>query len=325
MIMFLKNNCYRVKSKKNYIIVSLLMTMVSIVFAVYLTSKVQVQGNIAVVTQSNVTVFQSQYIKFTSVKKVPTKYELVMGKYDGVLIDKGNGNYNIETIKNDDFKKMLELLVKNPKNFIPEIKETRGAGTNIIGFLLMFILIQGIFFMFTLAEDLELKQIERIVAAPISFIKYLLSHFIFSFLFIFAPTIIILAVMKYIFGFNLGFSLLQYVPLLSLICSFGVAFAMLINACIKVSDTANMLGASIIVLTTVLSGSFYSFDKGNKILEKALWVFPQKNILSFVQGLENGKRVSSMFFQLLYVILISLVFFIFSIIKIRKDYVFRKD
>ncbi|KJR48039.1 hypothetical protein UF75_1512 [Desulfosporosinus sp. I2] len=31
-------------------------------------------------------------------------------------------------------------------------------------------------FMFTLSEDLELKKIERIVTAPVSFGKYLLSH-----------------------------------------------------------------------------------------------------------------------------------------------------
>lgn len=217
------------------------------------------------------------------------------------------------------------MVLKNPKGFKPANKDLRGIGTTIIGYLLAFILLQDVLFMFTLAEDIELKQIERIAAAPIFFIKYLLSNFIFNFLIVFLPAFLILVVMKDIFGYNIGFSLLEYAGLLGLIVSFGIAFAMLINSIVKVSDTANMMGSSIVVLTTILSGSFYSFENGNKILEKAIWIFPQKDFLSFAQGLENGKAISAILPQLVYVIIISLVFFIFSIIKIKKDYVLRKD
>jgi len=325
MMNFIKNDFNRIKSKKNYVIVSLLMTMISIVFAVYLTSKIEVKGNIAVVTNSKTAVFQSKYIKFILMEKMPPKYQLVLGKYDGVIIDKGNSKYDINTIKGKDFKNMLENIVTNPKGFVPEIKDVRGRGTSIIGFLLMFILLQSVLYMFTLAEDMELKQIERIAAAPISFFKYLLSHFIFSFFFVFAPAFFMLVVIKEIFGFNIGFSLLQYVGLLGLSCSLGIAFSMFINSLVKVSDTANMMGSSIVVLTTILAGSFYSFQKGNGVLDKLIWVFPQKDFLSFVQGLENGKEIWTMLPQLSYVIILSLVFFTYSIIKIKKDYVLRRD
>ena len=156
------------------------------------------------VTNSKVSAFQSKYIKFTLMEKQPSKYQLVLGKYDGVIIDKGNNKYYVDTIKSEDFRKTLEEIVKNPKGFVPEVKDTRGIGTNIMGYLLMFILLQAVLFMFTLAEDIELKQIERIVATPVSFFKYLLSHFIFNFSLIFIPTFFVLAVMKGIFGFNIG-------------------------------------------------------------------------------------------------------------------------
>lgn len=325
MMNFLRNHCHRVNSQKNYIVVSILMTMLSIVFAVYLTSKVEVKGSIAVVTESDTVTFKSDYIKFTPMRKAPSTDQLVLGKYDGVIIDKGNGQYTFDTIKGEDYKKMLQSIIKNPKGFVPETKETRGIGTNIVGYLLMFLLIQCVLFMFTLAEDMELKQIERIAAAPVSFLKYLLSHFIFNFLVVFIPAFFILSVMKIILGFNIGFSLMQYVGLLSLICFLGITFAMLINSVIKTSDAANMFGATIIVLTTVLSGSFYSFEKGNKILEKLLWILPQKNILSFVEGLEKGKALLAFTPHLVYIIGISLIFFIFALNKIKNDYVTRKD
>ncbi|MBC8060800.1 MAG: ABC transporter permease [Clostridiaceae bacterium] len=324
MINFIRNNCYRIKSKENHIIISLLMTMISIIFAVCLTSKIEVQGSIAVVTNSKASVFQSQYIKFTFMEKKPAKYQLVLGKYDAIIIDEGNGKYYVDTIKSEDFREMLEEVVKNPKGFVPEVKDTRGVGTNIMGYLLMFILLQSVLFMFTLAEDIELKQIERIAAAPVSFFKYLLSNFIVIFLLIFTPAFFILVVMKGL-GFNIGFSLLQYIVLLGLICSFGIAFSMFINSLVKVADTANMMGSSIVILTTILSGSFYSFEKGNEILDKAIWIIPQQDFLQLVQGLESGKSVSAMLFQLSYIIIISFVLLIFSVVKIRKDYLFRRN
>lgn len=325
MINFIRNDFCRISTRKYYILISVLMTMISIVLGVYLTSNVQTKANIAIVTKSTTSNFQSKYANVTRLDKEPEKYELVLSKYDGVIIDKGNGKYAIDTIKNEDYRKTLEMVLKNPKGFNPESKDSRGIGTTIIGYLLMFILLQGVLFMFTLAEDIELKQIERIAAAPIYFIKYLLSNFIFNFFIVSLPAFFILAVMKEIFGYNIGFSLLEYAGLLGIIVSFGIAFAMFINVIVKVSDTANMMGSSIVVLTTILAGSFYSFENGNKILEKVIWILPQKDFLSFVQGLENGKNIASILPQLLYVIIISLVFFIFSIIKMKKDYVLRED
>ena len=99
---------------------------------------------------------------------------------------------------------------------------------------------------------------------------------------------------------------------------------MLLNLLLKVGDTANMVGSSIVVLTTVLSGSFYSFEGSNKILESALWILPQKDFLSFVQGLERGTKISSMIPQLAYILILILAFYIVSSIKIKKYYILAK-
>ena len=148
--------------------------------------------------------------------------------------------------------------------------------------------------MFTLSEDLKLKKIERIVTSPVSFGKYLLSHFVSTFTVIFVPVFSTLLVMKAGLGFNIGLSLGQYAVLLGILCSFGTAFALLINSLVKGADTANMMGSSIVVLTTILSGSFYSIEKGNTVMEKVLWISPQKVFLSLVQGLESGKEISAL-------------------------------
>lgn len=325
MINFLRNNYYRVKSRKYYIVIAIIMTMVSIFFAVYINSKAEIKGNVALITRNKGTTFQSKYIKFTTLTNMPEKSELVLGKYDGLIIDKGNGKYEALTIKGDDFKKMLLEITTNPRTYVPAVKNARGIGTNIIGYLLMFILIQCILFMFLLAEDIEQKQIERIAAAPISFLQYLFSNFLFVFALIFVPVMLILTAMKVTMGFHLGFSLMQYAGLIGLICSLGIALAMFINSIVKTADTANMMGSALVLLTTILSGSFYSFEKGNTILQKVIWIIPQKDYLSFVQAIENRKAISEVLPQILYVIMITIILFVCSIIKIKKDYVLRVD
>lgn len=324
MINFLKNNFQRINSRRYYVIISLLMMVFSIGLAVYFNSIPVSKGSIAVVTQEKEAILKSNYLKFTFMEKEPAKSELVLGEYDGVIIDKGNGEYDIVTIKGDEYRKMLEDATNNHGSFVPPAEDERGAGTNIIGYLLMFILLQCVLFMFTLSEDMELKQIQRIAASPVSFAKYLFSHFVCTFALVFVPAFFILTVMKGIFGFNIGFNLPQYAALLVIICSLGTAFAMFINCLIKVSDTANMIGSSIAVLTTILSGSFYSFARGNDVLEKIISLLPQKAYLGFAQGLETGKAVLDMLPEMIYVIVITLLLFTFAVIKIKKDYVLRR-
>ncbi|WP_051623434.1 ABC transporter permease [Clostridium hydrogeniformans] len=325
MLSFIKNNYYRISSRKEYIITSLILTMVSIYLAVLLTSSLELKGNIALVTNKSEEMFKSNYIKINIMSNEPPTSELLLGKYDGVIVDKGHGEYEVNTIKGEEFKEILEAFIKNPKEFKPESKDIRGVGTNIIGYLLMFLLLQSILYMFTLGDDMELKQIERIIASPVSLFKYMLSHFIVVFLLIFLPSFFILTVMKGILGFNIGFSLIQYAVILSIVISLGVSFAMFLNSLIKVSDKTNMMGSAIVILTTILAGSFYSFEKRNKILESALWILPQKSILSFVQGLEGKREVYSMIPELFYVIIISIGFYIIATLKIKKDYIVRKD
>ena len=325
MISILINNFYRIKNRKYNVISSLVMTLFAISLAVYFTSNYTTQSSIAVVTPSDVPTYQSNYFKFTVLEKQPPLYQLVLGKYDGVLLDQGHGDYKVVTIKNADFRQKLEELARNPKDFVPPVDDGRGVGTTIIGYLTMFLLLQCVMFMFTLSEDLELKIIERIVTAPVSFGKYLLSHFVSTFTIIFGPAFFMLLVMKGGLGFNIGFSLWQYAVLLGILCSFGTAFALLINSLVKGGDTASMIGSSLVVLTTILSGSFYSLEKGNTILGKVLWILPQKVYLSFVQKLEGGQGVLAMFPQLTYVLLITLGCLVISVFKLKKDYVLRRD
>ncbi|AFQ45196.1 hypothetical protein [Desulfosporosinus meridiei] len=47
---------------------------------------------------------------------------------------------------------MKEIIKVKDLDFVPPVNDVRGVGTTIIGYLMMFILLQSVMFMFTLAE-----------------------------------------------------------------------------------------------------------------------------------------------------------------------------
>ena len=99
ILTILKNNFFRSLARKNYIIIMLLITALSIFLAVYFTSKLEIKGNIAVVSNSGLLKINSKYFEEIDLDRAPPTSELVMNKYDAVVIDKGNGGYEIRTIK----------------------------------------------------------------------------------------------------------------------------------------------------------------------------------------------------------------------------------
>jgi ABC-2 type transport system permease protein len=317
----LKNDLYRLLCHKSRIILTLALTAAAIIVAVFFSTKPQVTGNIVFVTQNKSAVITSPYLKITRLDKAPPMSELVSNKYDAYIIFKNDGTYDIKTIKSEPFKQTLLKIMKNPKSVTSNGFNARKIGTNIIGYLLMFVLLEGVVLMYMFSDDKEKKQIVRIAASPLSFTKYLLAHSLFTFGFIFLPTIMILYAIKWVMNINIGFSFVEYLFLLAVISAFATAFSLFINSLAHKSDTANMIGSAVVTLTSVLAGSFYSFENGNKVLENMIKILPQKAYLTFVGGLENKTALVQILPQIIYVILLTAFLFLFAVIKTKRDYV----
>jgi ABC-2 type transport system permease protein len=190
---------------------------------------------------------------------------LVEQKYDAYVTVDGDGRYRIETLRNDDFKNMLLLLLNNPKADISGSQAERGVGVNIIGFMMMFLLMIAFFNLFAFADDKEQGQLRRIAAAPASFGWYLVAHCVYC-LSMLLPEYLLLIILK-LCGWNIGFSLLQYAGLMATLAFLGISFALLLNTLIKKPDNANMLGNSVTVLTRCSQACFMR-HKNNAVLEK---------------------------------------------------------
>lgn len=319
LVLIFKNNFYRLLTKKAIIISMLLFVPLMILGGVYFTAKMETKASIAVVSDNKLNI-KSKSVNVTYVKKVPSKYELVMNKYDAVLIPNNNRSFKVITIKSDKVKNSIIKYLKNPSaKFKSEDKEVRGVGTNIIGFLIMIVLMENMYLMVLYPEDRDFKTFKRMLVSPVSSGKYLLSQGIFNFVMVFIPVYLSVIIIKGILNINMGFSNLTLGGLLGLLILLGTAFSLFITSVIDDLDNASMLGNFIVMFSSILSGSFYSFADNNKILSAIVKFIPIKSYLTLVQGLENGKSLLAYENQLIYILMFTLALFILGTFITKKN------
>ncbi len=328
MLVILKNNWARLLEEKGYLIVSTLLTIFAVTAAIVLTNKAEVKGNIALVTngleqQENAVIFsQNQYFHVSLLKEKPAKSDLLFHRYDAIITME-NDSYKIDSIKGTDYDEVLTQALKNPATFVPDLSKDRKIGTNIIGYMMMFLLMQGVLYARLFAEDKEKHMIERVVMSPIAFSKYIIGHGVFIFSLIVVPSFMVVTAAKTA-GVSVGFTLIQYAALIGLLALLSTAFALFLNSLFCSSDTSNMIGSSVIVLTSILAGSFYSFVKSDSLLNKILYLLPQKNFIHIADAIEKKHISGDTKLQLLYIMILSVIFILFASLKTCKDYVYHK-
>lgn len=316
----LKNDYLRTVPRLVPTIVMTVITMLTIILAVYVTGLQQVKGHVALIAQGSTASLpqSSKQLDITVLSQKPPRSDLVKQKYDAFIVRKTNGSYEIETLHSQEFRNMIALLLRNPQADVSDSKTERGTGVNIIGFLMMFLLMTAFSNLFVFADDKEQGQLKRIAAAPASFPGYLAAHCVYC-LTLLLPSFVMLAVMKCL-GWSIGFTLPQYAGLIALIGFLGISFALLLNTFIKKPDNASMLGNSILILSSVLAGSFYSFSRDNAALDHAIQLLPQKEFMDYVQHLQNGSA-SQHIDLILYVIAFAFLLLLFTCTVLRRMYV----
>ncbi|MBC3886733.1 hypothetical protein GH810_00170 [Acetobacterium paludosum] len=328
MLVVFKNNCKRLWGEKMYLVISLILMIAAVSAAILLTTRIETKGNIALVvpdqqvlSESDSALLANPYFNVTVLEKTPETSTLVQSRYDAVITTNSDGNDEITTIKNMAFKTMLESALTNPAGFVPDNSQVRQTGTNILGFMMMFLLMQGVLYARFFAEDKEKHLIKRIAVSPIPFIQYILGHGAFIFIIIAVPSFLVVGAAA-LMGIDIGFSLPVYAGLIGVLALLATAFALFLNSFFDVADTANMLGSSIIVLTSILAGSFCSLSKEATLFDKLIHLLPQKDFINFIDALEKGSLSQSTRYQLVYVVALAVLFLAIAVVNTRKDYVY---
>ncbi len=305
----IKNNLHRAVNFRNYIILNMSITLILIMGATFFTSQAQSLGSIAVVGDLDELHHYKNQFEIHLLEEPPAMSEIVRNKYDAVLLRQGSGEYEVFTLRSDEYKAQLEKSLVGTLSGTGDHLETRGVATNILGFLLLYILLQGIMFMKFFSEDKENGTFKRMIAGPVGIAGYLAAQFATTFLLIYIPTFAVLIFSREMLKVDLGLSYLYYSWLLALIVFIAAAAATCIAAFVEKEDNAMTLAGAIIVLTSLLSGAFYTVDHTNWIIKAVGSMLPQTHILKIVQGVEQNLHMSLYTLEVAYLIFTTLILF----------------
>jgi ABC-2 type transport system permease protein len=319
MIAILKNDLARLWRSRSRIFLNVGITAGMILIALFFSSRPPVAGRIAFVGNAAAMPKAPAGYELVAADVTPRESDLVSGKYDAIVSVNAAGGYAVTTLKSADFERRLLAAIEGKA--VPGGTEyMRGRGSTIAGFLLMFIMMQGTITLYLFADDKELKILPRIASTPVSIPTYLGAHSLFTFIAILAPDLAVLYAIKFITGMDIGFTFAQYLALFAVAAILATAFSLFLNALASKGDTANMAGSAIVTLTSVLAGSFYSFERGNLILEALVKALPQKAWLESATSIERGLPPHDAIAHLVYPLALSLVFFALAFAKTGRDY-----
>ncbi|MFW2490635.1 ABC transporter permease [Clostridium chromiireducens] len=310
MINIIKGILYRMINNKSYLIMPIVITPIIIAISIYFSSSLVAKYNIGVIGDYSAN-FNSDEVNITRLEnKVPLS-DLVKNKYEAVISFK-NGKVIVDTIKGNDFKSKIERLV-NGERITNEDSEKRGVVSNIVGFITMFIIALGVL-LYRFFFDDKKGISRRIISTNITYVQYILSHFISVFLMIFVPTVTITILSRVMLDLDTRVTSVELILIIFVLSLFSSAFGLLMSTVTKQMQSASMLGMMINVITTLLSGSFFTISN-NKLVSLFGSIMPQRHILEYTISLENGKF--SNYTDIASVILISIVMIISSFLIIK--------
>lgn len=294
---------YRISINKAYLFMPIIVTPLVILASISFTMNTSIKANIAIIgmNSSNLSI---KDVKITNITEEPKLSDLVQDKYDAIVNYK-DGKYNIETVKGEVFKTALEdaLNGKTP-SWSNDLK--RGPISNLVGFITMFILLVAIMlYRFYYEEKDGINK--RILSSTINYIKYSIAHCIIVFIMIFIPTILIILLYNGVWGFNSNVSNLQLIFVFFILCLLGTALGSIISSIVKYDQNATLIGAMLVIITTLLSGSFRPVPQEGaaKIISEIL---PQKYIVDFPLAIENYKNINYSSMILILIFSLGLIF-----------------
>lgn len=318
MIELLRNHLIRAWNKKMRLIIMSSLIVAALGVALFLSDRTSSSLKIAVVGNPAIQL-KDNSLEITSLEKQPARSELALGTYDAV-VDFSQGAPQITTFKNNDFKKQLAAFLAGKSGEAVQTAAQMNKAQRILGYVLMFLLMAGITNTFLFSEDKEKHLMERMICSGLSQGKLFLSYFIFLFGLLFIPTFIIFATVNQVFQVDLGMSLGNYACLLALLCLIGVSFALCNASFFKDGDQANMIGSMLIVITSLVSGSFFSLADDTGWWKSLTHYLPQKQFLQLTEAISKGQSYQENSLKIIFLVVLSGIFLFIAIKKNQKQY-----
>lgn len=186
-----------------------------------------------------------------------------------------------------------------------------------------FLLIMVMMFMGTgigmILDDKKEKTFMRTFAAPVSEFEMVLGNVLASFLLGLIQVLLYLAVTTLLFHVDWGTSLINVIiiSIIYLIAAVGIAIGL--SGFITDNQKYSMINLISIVPVSILGGCFFSIKWFPDSIQKAANFIPQKWAMEALEKLAAGNDFSSIWMNLLVLVLFGIVFFTFGVKTLRVD------
>ncbi|WP_066896470.1 ABC transporter permease [Clostridium nigeriense] len=215
----------------------------------------------------------------------------------------------------EEFMKLNENTQKNIVNYnLSNIIESKPSIENSIGIVIMMILISGAAIASFLIEDEEHQTKARVLVSGIPEYKYYFSLLLVFYLLSSISSIIYYTLCKILnldFGMSNTNNFLVVMLFLNLVSISLNLFIVSLTRNRYVSSTINIL---IVIPTCMISGVFWNFDVMSDSLKKIGSLMPQRLVYVSIKKLQAYENLYYIRDYMLYMICISLIFFILSLI-----------
>ncbi|WP_088066136.1 ABC transporter permease [Bacillus thuringiensis] len=302
MINLFRNRLERMLTKKAVILVAVVIIPLMIGISIYFSGQTLLKDTIAFVTDDPQSIPSDPRINIVQVDETPPLSSLVLGHYNYLVEKKGN-NYKVTTLKTESDKKNIEQFVNTgrlPKSYQGEdqIHAERGPGTNILGFISMLILMQGVALTTLYPEDRMLKTFRRILTSPVNAKKYMFVQSIFTFTCLYIPSYLAIVITSLVTGVDIGYSFGMLAILLGILTLLATGFSIFMASIME--QNISLVTSGISIVTCLLGGCFIAFTSNNTIFDTFCNILPQKAFMTLIHGVELGQSILDFKGQLIY-------------------------
>lgn len=317
----LKNFFIRIMEKKEVIIIAtIIIPFMVAASSILFSQRSGVPIHVAYISDDvHVKLPETSKLDIDILPKQPERAELVLGNYDYVIEKTSNGDYKVSSElsnnKNIEYVKRFFTHPSFAENVVPQTNE-RDVGSSVLGVIIMVVFVQGAAIANLYPEDRESKTLKRIMTAPVTAGQYIFSQGTFTFVFLYVPTLVALAIAKLILGKQFGYSLSMLCFFLIILILLATTFSLFI--CSILRENISLFTSVISVITSLLGGCFAIVTPHNAVLKTICNIIPQTHFMNIVDGITQGKPLYHYAPQFMYISFWILVLGTISIFTINN-------
>lgn len=326
----LKNEFIRSLKNKKKLIITLIFTIITIIFSVGVNSIMKPTISLGIIDKSINNNFKEKAEEIEGVKvreanENEINSEMIMGKYLAVIEFKEDNAFTVKSL-DSSFKNLIEKTVDgyistgeiNGLKEVLEKTEEESLTTleRCVGFITLTLMITSTINLCNLLKDKDDGILKRFNISPRKKFEYLLGLYLYNLLFSWVQIFISVQVLS-LLKINIGVrNFLILGSIISLVASsFGLLIVCLLNDELK----ASLISASISMLIALVGGAFIPISKMPDALQKLSNGSVMKWLIDLGKLMENNFKFNIEITPIIIICVISIASILISIkIGIRK-------